>query len=280
METLLDLNKEYTLELDGKKYHFVYVEPEGISGRGGSSIVYKAREEDGFKDYYVIKEFCPHNLIVQRMANGSIFVLDDQKNEYEERKLRALSESKTVDNLRHDDEIKNNNPWFLSYGKPIEANNTLYTVIATESGDMMSSMIAGNFFKGKSFLNVCSCVLKILDALKPIHDQRYLHLDISPDNIHFSDLGIARLIDYNSAFRMGDDPTNWMPSYKPGYSAKELTDHSSTKPPALTFATDLYSVAAIFFRLLFGRMPEEGDWSNHRKWQLSNETGYLAGIVD
>ena len=272
MKTLLDLNKEYTLELGKRKYRLI-----AVAGHGGSSIVYKAREEGGFEDYAVIKEFCPHNLTIQLMADGSICVPDNQKGEYEERKSRALSEAEIVDKLRHDDEIKNNNPWFLSYGKPIEANNTLYTVIATESGDMLSAMIANGFSKDKNFIDVCDSILKILTALKPIHDQNYLHLDISPDNIHFSGLGIARLIDYNSAFRMGDDPKNWMPSYKPGYSAKELTDHSLTKPPALSFATDLYSVAAIFFRLLVGRTPEEGDWSNSRKWQLSNEAGYLAG---
>jgi len=275
MKTLLDLNKEYTLGLGMQKYRLIEV-----AGLDGSSIVYKAREEGDHTDYVVIKEFCPYSLAIQRMADGSIFVPENQKKEYEERKSRALSEAEIVDKLRHDNEIKNNNPWFLLYGKPIETNNTLYTVIATESGGMLSAMIANGFFKDKNFVDVCNCILKILDTLKPIHDQQYLHLYISPDNIHFSDLGIARLIDYNSAFRMGDDPKNWMPSYRLGYSANELTNHSPTKPPALTFAADLYSVAAIFFRLLVGRMPEEGDWSNHRKWQLSNETGYLAGIVD
>ncbi|MCL2191837.1 MAG: WD40 repeat domain-containing serine/threonine-protein kinase [Treponema sp.] len=288
MKTLLDLNKKYTLELGDKKYHLDYVKPEGIAGRGGSSIVYKAQEEGGFNDFVVIKEFCPHELTLQRMANGSICIPEnkDEKEEYEKRKLRALSESKIVDKLRHNNKTKNNNPYIFPYSDPIEANNTLYTIIATESGDMLSCMIHNGFFNDKSFPNICDCILKILDALEPIHDQGYLHLDISPDNIHFSELGrhdtglgIARLIDFNSAFRPGvDDLRDWNPTFKKGYSAHELAAFDATKPLDLCPATDLYSVAAIFFELLIERPPQADDGDSLDEWpQWISESGCLAG---
>jgi len=289
METLLDLNKEYTLELDGKKYHLDYVKPRGIAGRGGSSIVYKAQEEGGFNDFYVIKEFCPHKLTLQRMANGSICIPDNknEKKEYEKRKSRALSESKIVDKLRHNNKTKNNNPYIFPYSNPIEANNTLYTVIATESGDMLSCMMHNGFFNDKSFPNICDCILKILDALEPIHDQGYLHLDISPGNIHFSELGrhdsglgIARLIDFNSAFRPGDDDLrDWNPTFKKGYSAHELASFETTKPLELCPATDLYSVAAIFFELLIERPPQADDGDSLDEWpQWISKSGCVAGV--
>jgi tetratricopeptide (TPR) repeat protein len=269
MKTLLELNKEYTLELSGLKYSLL-----DVTGKGGSSIVYKAREE-GKREYFVIKEFCPHDLDINRAEDGSITVPDNKKDEYEKRMSRALSESDIVNELRHDDEIKNNIPWFLSYGEPIGANNTLYTVIATESGEMLSSMIKRDFFIDKDFIDICDCIIKILDALKPIHDKKYLHLDISPDNILFSDLKVARLIDYNSAFRMDADSKDWIPSYKEGYSAPELMHRFPTKRPILSLATDLYSVMAIFFELLIGRTPKDGDWSNRKQWLLTSERGYL-----
>ena len=267
IDTLLDINKAL-LELNGRKYHLI-----NVAGCGGSSIVYKARKEGNNEDFVVIKEFCPHNLNIQRNTDGSIYVNNEKIPEYKKLMARAENEYVIANKLRYEKE--NNDPWFLYYGKPIPKNNTLYTVIATEKGDMLSDIINNGFFKEKDFIYICDCMLKILDALKFIHNKKYLHLDISPDNILFSDLGIARLIDYNSAFRLDDDIKDWIPSKKLGYSADELVNFVSTK--FLSCQTDFYSITAIFFELLIGRIPENNDWVLRRWWQLTNESRYLAG---
>ena len=275
METLFGKEKEYSLKLDGKKYRLFSVEPDGCIGYGGSSIVYKAREEGEHKDYVVIKEFYPQKLNIERNKNRSIHVNDEEKPEYEKLTERVKNESEIVDILRHKGD--KNNPWVFNCSKPIPANNTFYTVIATEAGEMLSDMINNGFFKDKDFAYICDCILKILNALKPIHDQNYLHLDISPGNIHFSDLGIARLIDFNSAFKLGSDPKNWFPSHTPGYSADELENFDDTKPMPLSYQTDFYSVAAIFSKLLVGRPPEDDDWRPGEWLQLASESEYLKG---
>ena len=275
METLFGKKKEYLLKLDGKKYCLFSVEPDGYIGYGGLSIVYKAREEGEHKDYVVIKEFYPQQLNIKRKKNGSIHVNDEEKPEYEKLTERVINESDIVDILRHKGD--KNNPWVFNCSKPIKANNTFYTVIATESGDMLSGMINNGFFKDKDFAYICDCILKILDALKPIHDQNYLHLDISPGNVHFSDLGVARLIDFNSAFKLGSDPKNWHPSHTPGYSADEIENFDDTKPMPLSYQTDFYSIAAIFSKLLFGRPPEDDDWRPGEWLQLASESEYLKG---
>jgi len=74
MKTLLNIDKEDALELDGRKYRLLE-----FVGHGGSSIVYKAREE-GKRDYIVIKELnglkCAHmfrELIVRSNSVSLIF---------------------------------------------------------------------------------------------------------------------------------------------------------------------------------------------------------------
>ena len=268
MKTLLDINDDGLISLAGVKYKLI-----GIAGQGGSSIVYKARREGAAEDYYMIKEFFPHGLAIGRKDDGSIYYADGVSDIIEKLMFRAVNESKTVDILRHGNE--NNNPWFLNYGNPISLNNTLYTVIQTEEGSMLSEKIHNATFADKSFIDLCEIVLKILDALEPIHSKKYLHLDISPDNIHHSNLNIMRMIDYNSAFPLSGNPDSFLPSFKQGYSAPELK--RNTGFANLSYSTDLFSVAAIFFELLIGRPPEENDWINRSRWMLTSEEGILKG---
>jgi serine/threonine protein kinase len=149
-----------------------------------------------------------------------------------------------------------------------------------ESGELLSKKINNGEFP--NFTSICECIFKILEALKPIHEKGFLCLTISPENVHFSDAGIARLIDYTSAFHIDDDLQNWILSFTEGYSANELIRNSNHKQKVLplNYAADLYSITAIFFRLLVGRTPKKGDWASRSKWQLNNKTGYLKGASD
>jgi len=274
------MQPDYILTLNNIDYRLL-----DVAGVGGSSIVYLAEPVDNpSTDYFIIKEFFPHKYGITRETEGTqrgkVLIPPMRRDEFEKLKTRVWEEHSIVKELRDDRASdpstgKTNSGWFMSYNKPIEANNTLYTIITTESGKMLSHMIKNEEFK--DFGKICDYVLMILAALKPIHDKGFLHLDVSPDNIHFSDTGIARLIDYNSAFRLGGGTQNFIKSFKPGYSAKELMSDSRTKPISYTYATDLYSVAAIFFRLLIGRTLATGDWSDRKNWLLNSETGLLAG---
>ena len=268
MKTLLDICDDGLISLSGVKYKLI-----GVAGQGGSSIVYKARKEGAAEDYYMIKEFYPHDLAVGRNDDGSICFAEGVSDILEKRMLRAINEYKTVDKLRHGNE--NNNPWFLNYSNPVNLNNTLYTVIQTEEGAMLSERIHSGAFSGKRFIDLCDYVLKILDAIEPIHSKEYLHLDISPDNIHHSNLNIMRMIDYNSAFPLSGNPDDFLPSYKLGYSAPELKKNIGVS--SLCYASDLFSVAAILFELLIGRPPEQNDWVTRSRWMLTSEEGVLKG---
>ena len=299
MRTLLDVLPDRTLELAGKKYRLV-----GNAGGGGSSIVYLAEPYDAASSTYVmIKELFPQQCCIIRAENDAnpaqIVIPPDYQPLFDSIKKRAQDEPKTVAILRNDrtgfsdDERilsgKSNNPWILNYSEPIEANGTLYTVIDTKSGKTLKSLIDDGFFSDKSVDSICDLVLMILDALEYIHALNYLHLDIAPDNIlvpeyisGFERLVHIHLIDYNSAlsYSCGSDavivPEGWISSCKKGYSAPELYD-PDTYDNDVCFATDLYSVAAIFFELIVGKRPEETTRGSYSTWKLTNESGKLEG---
>jgi len=268
MNTLINILPDNILILDGQKYR-LFDEPV----RGGSSFVYKAfLEGNAPKGYHMIKEFCPLDMDIERTPCGKL-IFNDDTDYVRQRKNRVAHESMIVANLRYDHVERNNNPWVLDYSAPIEANNTLYTIIATEKGEMLSDRIDKGSFKSSGFVSACECIVSILNALEPIHEAGYLHLDISPDNIHFSDLRIARLIDFNSALLISDALDGQCFSYKNGYSAPEIY-HAHDR---VSYTTDLFSIAAIFFEILKERLINEDDWTMPRYWYLNNTEGYLNG---
>ena len=275
------LEKNQILTLGHKHYHIL-----DIAGSGGSSIVYKAQEvnysgDTNYGEYCVIKELYPHNLSISRNPSGSLSIPIANQEAFEKMKKRAKREPQIANALRHDQQAKSNSEWIWLYSPPVSLNNTLYTVIATGKGEMLSDQIDGKLFADKSFTDICDCILKILTALEPIHASGYLHLDISPDNIHLAELGIARLIDFNAAFRIGDEGQDWIPSIKPGYSARELMAYTKkTKPTILSRATDLYSVGAIFFEMLVGKIPTDEILEKRSLWLQSNEKGHLKNASD
>ena len=293
MANLWELLPDKIITLNKTKYRLL-----GVAGEGGSSIVYLARPITGKdSDYVMIKELFPCRYSLERIAKGSqagkVIVPNSRYEDLETMKARAKNEAEVVKALCDDrrsltnDQKENlnisKNPWFLSYRKPIRKNNTLYTIIETETGSTLKDMIKNEHFRDRDFAYICDCILSILNALEQVHKQGYLHLDVAPDNIFFSmaqsenPLGVARLIDYNSALRANEKPS-WTLSWKEGYSAKELRQYAPTKPISINYATDLYSVAAIFFELLVGRPPRDGDWSDYKEWQLDVKNRCLVNF--
>lgn len=299
MENKIYLPPEYPFRLDGTEYTI-----KGVLGSGGSSIVYTAMSDSG---PVVIKELLPDTDINGRKLKDRVFRKDYDNNDMtlifppdcEETMAiygeRAEFEFKLLRQIRTKSENNSARSEFMEHKRPVNENNTLYTVIGSADGEtleeIMSSKNKNSNFVG--FLDVCEQVLRVLEALKPMHehpDGAYLHLDISPDNIfvlrrEVDGKRVTNLIDFNSVYKTESIETkNRLFSRKEPYSSPELTAIRGTSDPAakgLTVSTDLYSVAVIFFELLIGRSPTPLDhsvWSHGKILQeLSSESGYLLG---
>jgi tetratricopeptide (TPR) repeat protein/serine/threonine protein kinase len=299
LTSLIGLIPDNILTLNTRKFKLI-----DVAGGGGSSIVYLAQPLGSESSSYVmIKEFYPYNCGITREITGSETGVLKVESEYRDKfgkiKERAIQESETAKILRNDrtDVMQNgdgisssasNNPWFLDYCEPIEANGTLYTIIETKSGKTLKSLIDSDrsFFKDNGFVFICELMLKILDALETVHSKGYLHLDIAPDNIFipeykkdFSEIIHVHTIDFNSALQKGTEPEGWISSYKEGYTAPEVED-SRAEIVDLNEATDLYSVTAVFFELLVGRKLKRSDRGSFNSWKLTRKSGILKGTTN
>ena len=221
-------------------------------GRGSNAVVYNAVYKDEANSDYchhiLVKELFPLHTQRQitRSSDGSIYVEDAALDFF----------------LMHKNSFESGNKVHLSlleeYPESIganlntyELNGTLYTVLGVSGGASLDEI------QKTAALSIRSCALRILavlDVLEIFHSNGLVHLDIAPDNILLLGKGSnerAMLIDFNSTFKLGtqQNDENFVYSIKQGYTAPEVRIKMFKE---IGFAADMYSVTAVFYRLLTG----------------------------
>lgn len=236
------------LRLGGTEYRL-----ESIVGCGGSSVVYQASYEDQLnresRHQVLIKELYPYHSrgLIYRNEAGVICCQGDGRAVMERcRKSFYKGNQANLELLaRLPEKISGNLNSYESYG-------TFYSILTVHGGKSLKELLE----EGKEFNRlkpIAEGVLKILDAVDCFHRNRILHLDISPDNILMLP-DRALLIDYNSIWQMDDLEENCFFSEKEGYTAPEVCLEETWEVGP---ASDLYSVCAVFFRMLTGRILSE-----------------------
>lgn len=236
------------LLLGGTEYRL-----EAVEGSGSSAVVYRASYADHlnqtFRHEVLVKElfpYCPRGEIY-RDQDGNICCREDAKELMERcRKSFYLGNQANLQLLKlAPEQISGNINSYEAYG-------TFYSVLTVHGGNNLERILEDGEGAG-TLRETAAVILKILDALECFHRNHILHLDISPDNILLLPER-AMLIDYNSVWSMDDGV--YRPGEKEGYSAPEigLGDYADICP-----ATDLFSVCAVWFRMLTGRkLKKEG----------------------
>ena len=232
---------------------------EDTIGAGSNAIVYQGWYTDhlspGEKHHVLIKELFPLHERggIRRDESGDICVESGDAQDFFDLHRQSFETGNRI-HLRllsdHPDQMGGNVNSFALH-------HTLYTVLGFSGGVSLESALS-QCAPGLLLRRCTQWMLGLLRALDAFHLSGYLHLDISPDNILLLDQGRGErvmLIDYNSARPIGDLSFPYL-SCKPGYCAPEAELGEAEE---LGAATDLYSVAAVFFRCLAGRRltPDE-----------------------
>ncbi len=242
--------------LGGISYRIDFVE-----GMGGSSIVYRASYEDALnhdrRHEVLIKELFPWHPggAVYRDEDGWIRCTPEGRELMERGRLSFRQGNQINLELlaRLPSRISGNVNSFEAYG-------TYYSVLSVHGGENLETALEEGTGPQK-LRDIVSVLEKVLDALACFHRSGFLHLDISPDNILLLPEQ-ALLIDYSSVWdTQKEDFEEFTFSEKEGYSAPEIQLGSIGE---IGFSTDLYSVCAVFFRMLAGRPLTGDDLSGNR----------------
>lgn len=223
---------------------------EEMIGCGSNAMVYKGWYRDRLnldqRHHVLIKELFPYHPQgkIRRDAQQKIVVEPEAQDVWQMHRDSFLAGNEIHLRLlaEHPDELGANINSF-SY------NGTLYSVLGYHNGRSLQTELDR---PGQTLRQQARRMLGLLDALEAFHQSGYLHLDVSPDNIMImGPEGRERifLIDYNSVRAAFSGDSAYL-SHKAGYSAPEIETNAQYD---IGFASDLYSVAAVFFRCLMGR---------------------------
>lgn len=247
MDHRTPLKLHTVLTFEGMSCHI-----EEVTGQGSNAIVYTGWYQDSLnlelRHHVLVKELFPFHpqKKIYRAEDGHI-TIDPEAEEL----WKTHKESFEIGNKIHL-RLLYDQPDLMVMGANLNSyqyNGTLYSVLGYTGGRSLQTELNKS---NVSLRHTTQRMIGLLDALEAFHKSGYLHLDISPDNIMLvGQEGQERifLIDYNSAREVGSRDGSYL-SCKAGYSAPEV---STGNLDAIDFASDLYSVAAVFFRCIMGR---------------------------
>jgi len=249
----IPLKLHTVLAFEGMNCHI-----EEVIGQGTNAIVYKGWYPDSLnrelRHHVLIKELFPLH------SEGKIWRAEDDRIVVEPEGEELWATHKESFEIGNDVHLRllQDHPDRMAMGANInsfQANGTLYSVLGYTGGRSLKAELHKD---RASLRRTTQRMIGVLDSLEAFHKSAYLHLDISPANIMLAggeDREQLFLIDYNCAVMLGSRDSRDL-SYKEGYSAPEVC---TWNPDVFDFSTDLYSVAAVFFRCLMGRtlLPEE-----------------------
>ena len=223
-------------------YHPVVVGRALRCGRCGVTYVgydYTLRQK------ITLKEFIPGDISGRFTGQESVSLWHVEKEIFEKEKNRIIERAEKLKKLR-------GIPNIMSVFGTFEVNNTVYTVMEYCDGESVQSILEQQGpLKLREALHI---VFEVAEGLRPLHEEGILNLNIAPRNIYRTSDGMVKLVEFSEAQYFHNKGG---PGYRLlanlGYDPKEMY----LKRGELGPWTDVYALAATFYKMLTGITPPE-----------------------
>jgi serine/threonine-protein kinase len=188
----------------------------------------------------------------------AIKVLTEEGCADEEAKSRFLQEARLAGNITHDNIIS-----IYDFGE--DAEGRPFMVMEFLKGeDLRHAIKDGSVGDTRNKLRIA---LDIARSLEHIHSQNIVHRDIKPDNVHITDSGAVKLMDFGiSKLQNSTRTTTGVVMGTPYYMAPEQVLGKNIGPQV-----DVYAFGVLLFELMTGSRPIVGDTVERIFYQILQE---------
>jgi serine/threonine protein kinase len=215
-----------------------------VLGYGGFGITYLGWDMNLARKL-AVKEYMPNGVASRASGDLKVTVFRGQvDNEFEYGMQQFLEEGRTVARFQgHAGIVK-----VIDF---VRANGTAYLVMEYLDGCTLETYLQRN--NGKiPFPTVLNIMAPVMDALRAVHKESFLHRDISPDNVFVLNNGGVKLIDFGAArFALSQRSKNLSVILKEGYAPPEQYSSKGNQGPW----TDVYATAATMYRAITSKVP-------------------------
>ena len=218
-----------------------------VLGHGGFGITYLAWD-DNLHLRLAIKEYLPRDSATRAPDGVSLAIYSGQAGEQFTYGLeRFLEEARA---LAHFDQ----HPGIVTVKNFFRAHGTGYCVMDYVDGITLRQYLEQQPGGRISVADALKLLMPVMDALRAVHKEGLLHRDLAPDNIYLTADGRIKLLDFGAArFAASEHSKSLSIILKPGYAPEEQYRSKGKQGPW----TDVYGLAATFYRAITGVVPPE-----------------------
>lgn len=241
-----------------------------LIGQGGFSFVYKgsmylsARTDNafvtgkGYKIPVIIKELFIADR-AGRQPDGKTIYWNDENNPNEETRLSSRIKEKTVKEAKKLKKLQDC-PYVVKIINAFRENNTIYQVTEEISNavDFKEKLQLSEDQQGVvlPLKQTLKYIRQISEALREVHHNDIVHLDIKPENILCDSYDNAILIDFGISVTISSTGTKSKTTFLGAASIPWAPNEQLYNDyAAIGFATDIYSLGQTFYAFLTGRIP-------------------------
>jgi serine/threonine protein kinase/Tol biopolymer transport system component len=225
-------------------YRLHYYHIQAILGKSRFGITYLALDTK-LNSTVVIKEYFPNQLVIRKDDQRVQPQSDLDKENFRFGLEQFLKESRVLAQLKH--------PNIVPILHLFQSHSTAYRVMPYEPGQNLAEALKSGGTATQA--EIMAILPPLLSALKAIHQARFLHLNIKPNNIYLrAKDNVPILLDFGAArHALGSYNNNLSMMGTPGYAPLEQYQSKNTQGAW----TDIYALGAVLYYAISGNTPLE-----------------------